>query len=92
MTDADTFLWLLKANPTLLDAAPPGPVGLTRAMEHRRLDEIHSCLRCGERAHCAVIAGTELGNRWLDLCHPCTNWLRANVTPDPLYPWRGDRR
>lgn len=84
-TAADSFLRLLKANPTLLDAAPPGPAGLTAAMEHRGRDEVHSCLRCGGRAHCAIIAGTDLGNRWLDLCHPCVNWLRTNATPEPLY-------
>lgn len=85
MTDADAFLFLLKANPTLL---PPAPVDSTAAMEHRRHDEIHTCLRCGGRAHCAIVAGTSLRSRWLDLCHGCVNWLQTNATPEPLWPQR----
>lgn len=50
MTDpsADGLLHLLKAEPTLL---PPAPVTDSAApIDHRREDEIHSCLRCGKRA------------------------------------------
>lgn len=86
-TDADRFLMHLRDNPTLLQAAPDDS---TAAMERRRLDEVHVCLRCGGRAHCALIAGTDLGSRWLDLCHGCVNWLHSNTTPDerPLWPRR----
>lgn len=85
LTDADRFLILIRDNPTLLPAAP---VDSTAAMEHRRLDELHACLHCGGRAHCAIVAGTSLGSRWLDLCHGCVNWLRTNATPEPLWPGR----
>lgn len=82
MTDekpaADGFLYLLKAEPTLLPPAPDTTD--TAAMEHRAHDEIHACLRCGKRAHCAIIASTEIGPRWLDLCFDCTHWLRVNVS------------
>jgi hypothetical protein len=73
------MLHLLRAEPTLLPAAPAGPVGLGSAIEHRRKDEIHACLRCGKRAHCAFIAHTDLGNRWLDLCWACADWLRRSI-------------
>lgn len=85
LTDADRFLILIRDNPTLL---PDAPVDSTDAMEHRRCDEVHTCLRCGERAHCAIIAGTSLGSRWLDLCHGCVNWLHRDATPAPLWPGR----
>jgi hypothetical protein len=82
-TDADRFLMLIRDNPTLL---PDAPNNSTAAMEHRQRGEIHTCLRCRERAHCAIVAGTSLGNRWFDLCHGCVNWLRLNATPEPLWP------
>ncbi len=84
-TDADRFLMILRDNPTLLPAAPDAS---TAAMERRRLDEVHTCLRCGGRAQCALIAGTSLGSRWLDLCWDCRIWLQANATPEPLWPGR----
>ena len=78
MIGADSMLHLLKAEPTLL---PPGPVTeLGRAIERRRMDEIHNCLHCGRRAQCAFVAHTELGNRWLDLCAECAHWLRTTAT------------
>lgn len=86
-TTADGMLYLLRDNPTLMPPAPPGPTGLTAAMEHRSRDEVHACLRCGKRAHCAIIAATTLGNRWLDLCHPCVHWLQTKA-PEPLFPGR----
>ncbi len=82
-TDADRFLMILRDNPTLLDAAPDDS---TAAMERRRLDEVHTCLCCGERARCAIVAGTSFGSRWLDLCAGCLNWLQTNATPAPLWP------
>jgi hypothetical protein len=81
-TTADGFLHLLKAEPTLLDPAPVGFTG--RDLEHRRLDEVHPCLRCGGRAQNAYVAATELGPRWLGLCMPCAHWLLSNLTPAPL--------
>jgi hypothetical protein len=44
------------------------------------LDEVHPCLRCGERAACAYIAETELGHRWLDLCWPCSHWVLTTAS------------
>lgn len=75
---ADGLLHLLKAEPTLL---PPAPDDTTaQAIDHRRLHEAHPCLRCGGVANCAFVATTSLGPRWLDLCHPCTHWLRTTAT------------
>ena len=69
-TDSITgFLILLRDNPTLM---PPvlGTVAYALQIEHRCRDEVHSCLRCGERAECAYVADTKQGMRWLDLCPP----------------------
>jgi len=78
---ADGMLYLLKAEPTLL---PEAPADTTVAqMEHRRVDEVHACLRCGERARNAYVADTKLGYRWLDLCHACAHWLRTTMTDRP---------
>lgn len=80
MTDpsADGMLHLLKAEPTLLPPAPSDD--LAQAMDRRRQDEVHACLRCGERAQMALVAHLETGNRWLDLCHGCWHWLMTNIT------------
>lgn len=78
MSDADALLYLLRANPTLLPEAPADTTA--EQMDHRRHDEVHTCLRCGKRAQAAVVAHTSLGGRWLDLCHACLNWLRQNVS------------
>jgi hypothetical protein len=77
MIGADGLLHLLKAEPTLM---PPVPTPSGAAIEHRRLDEVHPCLRCGERAACAYIAETELGHRWLDLCWPCSHWVLTTAS------------
>jgi hypothetical protein len=69
---ADGMLHLLAAEPSLL---PVAPEGAWRLIEHRTKDEVHSCLRCGERAQAAYIAHTDAGNRWLDLCMACSHWL-----------------
>lgn len=82
MTDADSFLWLLKTEPTLLPQAPKEVTGAQ--MNFRAYDEIHSCLRCGKRASQALVAATNLGPRWLDLCHACRYWLRQNSTPQDI--------
>jgi hypothetical protein len=82
-TGADGMLYLLRANPTLLPEAPTNATG--EQMEHRRHDEVHACLRCGQRAQCAFVAHTDIGNRWLDLCAACSHWLQANLTPDDRF-------
>jgi hypothetical protein len=46
---------------------------LARAMDRRRLDEVHHCAFCGERARAALGYGPSdlVGPpRWLDLCAP----------------------
>lgn len=73
---ADGFLHLLKANPSLLPAAPD-PYTAAQ-MGSRVADEVHSCLRCGDRAQCALVADTTAGPRWLDLCQPCLYWLQKS--------------
>jgi hypothetical protein len=75
---AEGMLYLLKAEPTLLPEAPDHATGTD--IEHRRHDEVHSCLRCGQPARCAYIADTAIGNRWLDLCAACDNWLRGSLS------------
>ncbi len=84
MNQADGMLHLLKAEPTLLPPAPADATG--KHIEHRRHDEVHSCLRCGKRAGCAYIADMEIGKRWLDLCWDCDHWLRTSL--DASEGWR----
>ncbi len=74
------MLYLLKAEPTLLPPAPADATGTH--IERRRHDEVHACLRCGQRARCAYIAEMETGNRWLDLCAACDHWLRSAERSD----------
>lgn len=78
MTAADGMLHLLAAEPTLLLAAPADATA--QQIDHRRLNEVHSCLRCGEPARCAYVAATWIGPRWLDLCMACDHWLRSAVS------------
>ena len=84
MTGVEQMLALIKANPTLLPLAPAENQGA--ALDHRVADEIHTCLRCGDRAQCAFIANTavlpgQIENRWLDLCSPCTDELYRLPAP-----------
>jgi hypothetical protein len=72
---ADGMLHLLNAEPTLLPKAPA--TFTAQDIDHRHVDAIHSCLRCGKRATVAYVANTDIGNRWLDLCAACNHWLRA---------------
>jgi hypothetical protein len=71
------MMLLLQSEPTLLDPAPDaGAVDI----DHRRLDEVHACLRCGKRAQVAYVADLkEAGNRWLDFCAACDSWLRREL-------------
>jgi hypothetical protein len=76
VTEAAALLHLLKANPTLLNpVAGTAPIALQ--MRHRGQDEIHNCLRCGQRAAQALIADTKIGPRWVDLCMGCVSWLHT---------------
>lgn len=83
INDGEGFLHHLKANPTLLD---PVADAIARdkdmwgpAINRRGEDEVHACLRCGERAHMAIIAETPDKPRWLDLCFDCVRWLREQM-------------
>ena len=78
-SEVRTFLHLIKAEPDILPAAPAEDAW--RGIDHRTKDEVHSCLRCGGRAGCAFVADTHLGPRWLDLCWPCSHWMRSGL-PD----------
>jgi hypothetical protein len=75
--NATGLLYLIRDNPTLLDPAPDNDVA---AMDRRKMDEVHSCLGCGKPARCAVVAETEVGPRWLDLCYACTHEIRKANT------------
>lgn len=81
MTAADGMLHLLAAEPTLLPEAPADTT--PQQIDHRRLNEWNSCLRCGEPAQCAYVADTRIGPRWLDLCPACDHWLRSAVSNQP---------
>jgi hypothetical protein len=64
---------------TALDEAPAE--GQAEAIEWRRRDELHRCLRCGQRAVAAFVIEfkpvPESPPRWLDLCAACEQWVRA---------------
>jgi hypothetical protein len=71
----DTFA----IRPSLPLAGDRDLADLARAIDRRRLDEIHPCAFCGERARAPVVAGASdlLGPaRWLDLCPACNRELR----------------
>lgn len=46
----------------------------------RTKDEVHGCVRCGDRAEVAFLAGPSaqirLSARWVDLCPPCAVLVR----------------
>jgi hypothetical protein len=64
------MLHLLKAEPSLMPAAPDDATG--EDIERRCHSEVHACLACGERATTALLVqdphGVWEGKRWLDLC------------------------
>jgi len=76
--DASGLLHLLKAEPTLLPAAPDGASG--EVIEQRR-HKGHPCLSCGQPAATALIVadpqGAWQGKRWLDLCYDHFDQVRA---------------
>jgi hypothetical protein len=71
-----SFLLLIKNTPELLPAAPPSA---WRGIDERRKDEVHECLRCPSSARTAYVCDTTAGPRWLDLCWPCSSWMRAGL-------------
>lgn len=90
-TDADTYLRNLKARLDALPIAPdPNHHDAGFAVE-RRVDEWHTCNRCGALAMVAYITHTA-PPRWLDLCAEDARWLGANATPEArlLNPELGD--
>lgn len=67
MTDGIVaMLGWLKIEGDVLQAVRPGWTGAD--LNRRTQDEVHDCLRCGERAQAAYVAHTDKGDRWLDLC------------------------
>lgn len=87
INEGESFLHHLKANPTLLDLAPVDRELWGRAMRHRADDEVHSCLRCGNRAHQAIIAEPPGGPRFLDMCFDCVRWLRKHMDDAEMRSW-----
>lgn len=81
VSTAEGMLHLLAAEPTLLPEAPLNATA--QQIDHRRLNETHPCLRCGQPAHLAYVAATKLGPRWLDLCMKCGRWLRTGLHQQP---------
>lgn len=57
---------MVEQHPDLLEPAPLATTAMQ--MEHRRLDEVHPCFACPERATRVIVVTTSLGQRWLDLC------------------------
>ena len=67
-------------------------VGLSAAIDHRRLDEVHPCAFCGQRAGFAWVAGpSDLSGpaRWVDACGRCHGELRKLVTGPLWWPENG---
>lgn len=79
----ERMLMLIKATPALLPIAPDHADA--DHIEHRRLDEVHHCFRCGTRARYVFLVhlteGHRRAKRWLDLCADCTHWLRVAIDP-----------
>jgi len=78
LSRADVALLNLVADDwTTLDVAPTERQA--EAMERRRHDEVHNCLRCGRRAVYATIAEfkpvPDAAPRWVDLCADCYQWV-----------------
>lgn len=75
------------ADPETLPFAPR--VGQGAAIERRRAEAGHVCVRCARGANVAYIVDvppdTRTGRpgslRWLDLCHEDAAWLRRTTTP-----------
>jgi hypothetical protein len=76
-SSVDGMLHLLKVNPSLMPEAPAQEP--EKQIARRVNDEVHQCLRCGQRARFAFVAHTDWGNRWLDLCAECAHWLRRTA-------------
>lgn len=74
--DVRGFVLLLRAEPALMPCAPAGEA--CHLIDHRTLGEVHSCLRCGQRAQVAYIGNLD-GPRWLDLCASCDHWFRCGL-------------
>lgn len=91
INEGESFLHHLKANPTLLDPVDEAIAGdkdkWGPAINRRWQDEVHSCLRCGERATMAIIAETPDRPRWLDLCFECVSWLRTQMDDAEWRSW-----
>lgn len=67
------LLELLTVEPTLLD---PAPADVDVEQFDERVDEGHSCLRCGEfPAEAVVFHAPDDEPRWLDLCTDCKHAL-----------------
>lgn len=69
MTDADRLSELLAIDLHAL------PEAVHTDIDRRTQDEVHTCVRCGERARVAFLAGPSpqinLSRRWIDLCPKC---------------------
>ena len=87
INDGEAFLYHLKQNPTLLDPAPADRDAWGAAMHRRVDDEVHSCLRCGQRSQQAIVAETPDRPRFLDLCFDCAYWLRKHMDEAERGSW-----
>ena len=79
MGEADPFLWLLRTNPDLM---PEASCEWTPQEMDERRREGRPCMRCGEPADQTIIALTNIGPRWLDLCAKDRHWVVVNSTGD----------
>lgn len=86
-TDIAPLLAYLKVQGDLLEPVPPGWTGAD--ITRRTHDEVHECIRCGERAQVAYVAETNAGDRWLDLCaRDAYEARRAVERPEYTPAWR----
>lgn len=86
MSGADPYMGLMMLiddEPTLLPpVGEPDMEQWGRMIDHRSMHEHHMCLKCGETAKVAYIAGTLIGPRWLDLCFRCALGVRFAMRDD----------
>jgi len=81
---ADEFLAVFRDDPLRLPQAPdPASVA---DIDFRRTAEGWPCVRCGAESHVAYVALTSFGNRWMDLCETCAQWLRFNMPEEYAVP------
>jgi hypothetical protein len=79
-TAADTYLRDIRSRLDTLPIAPDPDSTAAGAAIAKRVEEWHTCDRCGALAMVAYITRTD-PPRWLDLCGGDARWLLDGFTP-----------